>query len=603
MADLSILHLDGTDASTTYPDTGSAGYVWTNNGAELDTAQSKFGSASLLLDGSNYIESTDVDTLGPDSWVVDFWYRYDDAVPLSAATRRLFAFASSTNGDAVQVCIAEVDEIPVLTWSVGTDGTSFDILDKVTEGNADFAATQWNHIAIQYDHVNDRYSLHFNGTLVDFESSAVSVTVSDGVFRWGVPIILGFSGHIDEGHIGDEAIFPSDNDFTPFDGPYGPNVTITMPMLTLASDGIVGAVGTASLHIPVLTMDAFATVLDSAFVSLPMFTLASAGHPIGSFATADIDLPRITLDVLGGVPNSGAIGIVLPMLTLLSNDDIAAYNTLPMLTLLAEGAVGAVGSAILTLPMLTLAAQSSAPGLYLASNTLPMFNLNATGISGALGTMNLVLPRLRLASFGLVGTAGVVNIILPSLTLFASEHGTIEYLAGMTLPMLQLVATGYQAELGEYRIWALNMRKGPLTEYTNFNFNSFANFGGRMLAAGPTGIRVLDASMTDDGDEIAASVRWGNLAYGTSFNKRIPRIYIGHRSDGYSKFTTATQGQGTREYLLPGNGNVEIQQRRVQIGKGPKSTYWQFGYENVDGSDFAINSLILRPDVLRRRVF
>lgn len=46
-----LLHLDGADGSTSFPDV--KGKVWTPAGqAQIDTAQSKFGGASLLLDGS-----------------------------------------------------------------------------------------------------------------------------------------------------------------------------------------------------------------------------------------------------------------------------------------------------------------------------------------------------------------------------------------------------------------------------------------------------------------------------------------------------------------------------------------------------------------------
>lgn len=48
---ISLLHLDGSDGSTSIIDV--KGKTWTANGtAQLDTARSKFGTASLLLDGT-----------------------------------------------------------------------------------------------------------------------------------------------------------------------------------------------------------------------------------------------------------------------------------------------------------------------------------------------------------------------------------------------------------------------------------------------------------------------------------------------------------------------------------------------------------------------
>jgi hypothetical protein len=58
-----LLHFDGADASTTITDdnAGGSAHTWTANGnAQIDTAQSVFGGASLLLDGSgDYVSSPD----------------------------------------------------------------------------------------------------------------------------------------------------------------------------------------------------------------------------------------------------------------------------------------------------------------------------------------------------------------------------------------------------------------------------------------------------------------------------------------------------------------------------------------------------------------
>lgn len=55
---VSLLHFDGADASTTFTD--QKGKVWTPSGnAQIDTAQSKFGGASLWLDGAGDFVTTD----------------------------------------------------------------------------------------------------------------------------------------------------------------------------------------------------------------------------------------------------------------------------------------------------------------------------------------------------------------------------------------------------------------------------------------------------------------------------------------------------------------------------------------------------------------
>ena len=66
-------------------------------------------------------------------------------------------------------------------------------------------------------------------------------------------------------------------------------------------------------------------------------------------------------------------------------------------------------------------------------------------------------------------------------------------------------------------------------------------------------------------------------------------------------FRTVTSEGGERAYLLNSNGITDIQQRRVPVGKGPKSRFWQFEVENKDGADFSIHDVLVYPTDLRRR--
>src|SRR5262245_3861014 len=78
---VSLLHMDGADATTSFPDDGqSHAHTWTANGnVQVDTAQSKFGGASALFDGAGDFLTTTDDTdfqFGTGDWTVDFWVRF-----------------------------------------------------------------------------------------------------------------------------------------------------------------------------------------------------------------------------------------------------------------------------------------------------------------------------------------------------------------------------------------------------------------------------------------------------------------------------------------------------------------------------------------------
>lgn len=76
---VTMLHMDGADASTTFTD--EKGKTWTANGnAQIDTAQSVFGGASGLFDGTgDYLETAnnaDFNFL-TGKFTLDFWVRFN----------------------------------------------------------------------------------------------------------------------------------------------------------------------------------------------------------------------------------------------------------------------------------------------------------------------------------------------------------------------------------------------------------------------------------------------------------------------------------------------------------------------------------------------
>ena len=96
-----LLHCNGADGSTTFTDVSAQGLSVSAGGtAQVDTAQSKFGGASLLLDGnSDYLLVTDNGSLdfGTGDFTVDLWIRPSST--LTTGTFALIGGRGSTNGD------------------------------------------------------------------------------------------------------------------------------------------------------------------------------------------------------------------------------------------------------------------------------------------------------------------------------------------------------------------------------------------------------------------------------------------------------------------------------------------------------------------------
>lgn len=135
---VSLLHFNGADAATTFTD--EAGKTWTASGnAQLDTAQSKFGGASLLLDGTtDYISTPDSAdfNFSNGNFTLDFWFRAASTMDnfdtwfgiwnSTPANTNYIKFDYGTGGSirlvvvAASVVVAEYTATSAQTFTAGT---------------------------------------------------------------------------------------------------------------------------------------------------------------------------------------------------------------------------------------------------------------------------------------------------------------------------------------------------------------------------------------------------------------------------------------------------------------------------------------------------
>lgn len=282
-----------------------------------------------------------------------------------------------------------------------------------------------------------------------------------------------------------------------------------------------------------------------------------------------------------------------------------AGGTAPAPTLVA--ALSWVGdSQVLTAsgsaPAPSLASTLVAGGVVSAALRAPAPALVAALTAAVPITFDRAPPAPRLSASVLTGTVLTADLVAPAPSLAGMAYPANSISAALVAPAPRLVATLGSPVIAAYRTWVLNTRKGALTEYgPEFAFNSFARFNNQTLACGSAGVVVLGTQGQDNTTNITARVRTGKEGFESSLHKRVPRIYTSGEFAGPMMFRTLVEG-GTRGYLLPYNGTARLQQRRVPVGKGPKSRFWQFELENVDGADFSVNDILVYPTTLRRRV-
>jgi hypothetical protein len=148
---VALLHFDGSDGSTTFTDVNAGGsaHTWTASGnAQIDTAQSKFGGASLLLDGTgDYISTPDHADfdLGAGEFTIDMWVRFN-ALPTGLAGSGNGAFLAAQWINASRAWVTGVE-------FTGTNYRLFLLHNNTTSSgsNVSLSTGVWYHVAFVRD--------------------------------------------------------------------------------------------------------------------------------------------------------------------------------------------------------------------------------------------------------------------------------------------------------------------------------------------------------------------------------------------------------------------------------------------------------------------
>lgn len=163
---------------------------------------------------------------------------------------------------------------------------------------------------------------------------------------------------------------------------------------------------------------------------------------------------------------------------------------------------------------------------------------------------------------------------------------------------MSLFATATQ---GTVSIIVMNSKNFALTEYSNFNFNSFAKLNGKHIASNGSGIYELEGS-DDAGTDISASVKPRVSDFGTSLLKRLSGAYFSIKNIGTMTAKAVDENGdegGTRAFT---SSTDKYKTRRVKFAKGERSRFWTTEINNVSGSDFEISTIELQMEETTRRI-
>jgi hypothetical protein len=146
--------------------------------------------------------------------------------------------------------------------------------------------------------------------------------------------------------------------------------------------------------------------------------------------------------------------------------------------------------------------------------------------------------------------------------------------------------------------WALNYETYAPSRYERLAANSICRFNGVTYVSNAGGIYAIDAD-DDAGQEIQASVSFGNSDFSDKSAKRVSAVYLGLRSTYKMKLNITTNGR-TAYYFDVEPPKSSEHGSRLTPGKGLNGLFLSFRLDNQRGAYFELDALTLELAVSNR---
>ena len=188
-----LLHMDGTNGSTTFTDSGPNALTVTAVGdAKISTAQSKFGGASGLFDGTGdylTVASNPVFSFGVGDFTIEAW------VYPTGSTGIYGVYGTSGGSGSNPKFVMHLDSLtPKIHYNVLTNGSNI-----YTNATSTIAVNQWTHLA--FVRQGTTWTWYINGTASGTGSNNTTITFTSQttfIGYGGESFFAPFLGNIDE---------------------------------------------------------------------------------------------------------------------------------------------------------------------------------------------------------------------------------------------------------------------------------------------------------------------------------------------------------------------------------------------------------------------
>lgn len=579
------MHMDGTNGSTSFIDL--RGHTMTAVGnAQISTAQSKFGGASALFDGTGDAVHTPDSTdwaFGSGDFTIEAQVRPTDFVSArTIAAQRLSTITTDFWGFRADITTGKVAFFAVVASVLVIHRTTTTALNAAT----------WAHVAA----VRSAGVLKIYIDGVEGGTTGADSTIS--LADTAAPLFIGaayetyanpFKGYIDDVRITKGVARYIANFTAPtaaFDEGTPPYAGLSAPMPTLEFYGG----GSVAVSPPAPTLVSVGG--SAALLTAPSPTVYATAHI--STKGAALTAPAPTLEAWGGANAK----LTAPTPTLSSTATGVIWGTAgvsaPSPEVSAQGVGAIMGRAALAAPSPNARAYSGA----VVSITIGAPTVTATGTAGAVGHAAVTVPMFQLSAFGTEQNHGSANLVVPMPRMAASIQ------AYMTAPMATLTAIGTATITATYEAYALNLNHNSdasdeMTRYTNFPFTHVVRYKNSYYGANSTGLYLLEGT-TDDGVAIDWSFKTGMTDFDSPQNKTVTYAYFGGRLGPAATVSIYPSEPAGTSYAYTTPRGQTAQNYRQQFGKGLKARYFAIG---AAGSDtLELDSIDLSVVTLKRRI-
>lgn len=204
-----LLNFDGNDGDTNTTDASPEGHAITfSGGAEISTAQSKFGGSSAYFDGNG---GSSVSLASGSTFAFSGDFTIEAWVRLSSSATFDVIVSATSGGDATAWILVQINQE---LYFLGSNGSSW---VTVLNSGATLSTAQWHHVAVAREGANVR--VFVDGVLEGTATSTQSYPSGNTVYVGHYPVINGSTPTTLDGYIDDLRIIKGHalytNNFTP----------------------------------------------------------------------------------------------------------------------------------------------------------------------------------------------------------------------------------------------------------------------------------------------------------------------------------------------------------------------------------------------------